>query len=66
MMWKPLLTETTRSDVGGKHDGTATRLELGENPITLLLGPVGEREKNGQQQEETEMDIPAHPTHLSP
>jgi len=35
-----LLTETTRSNVGGKHDGTATRLELGEDPITLLLGSI--------------------------
>lgn len=32
-----LRTQTTGSDVGSDHDGRTTRLELGENPITLLL-----------------------------
>jgi hypothetical protein len=39
--------ETTRSNVGGKHDGTATRLELGEDPITLLLGFVTVNSQRG-------------------
>jgi hypothetical protein len=30
-------TKTTRSDIGGKHDGGSTRLELGKNPVSLSL-----------------------------
>lgn len=29
--------KTTRSDIGGKHNGAAARLELGEDPVTLSL-----------------------------
>jgi hypothetical protein len=30
-------TDTTRSHVGGHHDGTLARLELVQDPITLVL-----------------------------